>query len=99
VGRLDFFSADLEKFPNLRLAYEAGKSGGTMPSVLNAANEVAVEAFLKEFIRFTDMPKVIEETMLYHQMKEASTIEDILEADRWARKCANKIVERISRDL
>jgi len=96
VGRLDFFSPDLEKFPNLKLAYEAGKAGGTMPSVLNAANEIAVESFLKELIRFTDMPKVIELVLSSHQMKTAPTIDEILDADLWARKSANTIVERMN---
>jgi len=96
VGRLDFFSPDLEKFPNLKLAYEAGRAGGTMPSVLNAANEIAVESFLKELIRFTDMPKVIEHVLSSHQMKTAPTIEEILDADLWARRSANTIVERMN---
>jgi len=95
VGRFEFFNPDFEKFPNLKLAFIAGRTGGTMPAVLNAANEVAVESFLKESIRFMDMPVIIEEVLSSHQMKEASGIEEILEADRWARERANKFVERM----
>jgi 1-deoxy-D-xylulose-5-phosphate reductoisomerase len=96
VGRFEFFSPDVDKFPNLGLAYQAGRAGGTQPAVLNAANEVAVELFLKESIRFTDIPKLIEEVLDCHQTKEAFTVHDILEADRWARERANKIAERMS---
>jgi 1-deoxy-D-xylulose-5-phosphate reductoisomerase len=96
VGRLDFICPDLKKFPSLKLAYDAGRAGGTMPAVLNAANEVAVTLFLREAVRFTDMPKLIEEVLSSHQMKGAPDIHDILEADRWARERANKIAERMS---
>lgn len=95
IGRLEFFSPDLEKFPNLELAYKAGRRGGTLPAVLNAANEMAVDSFLKRRIRFTDMPKVIKQVLSDHQTKDAMTIENILEADRWARERANSVVERI----
>jgi len=98
VGRFEFIEPDFEKFPNLKLAFIAGEKGGTMPAVLNASNEVAVDAFLRESIRFTDMPGIIEEVLSSHQMKEASDIEDILEADRWARERANKLVERMGRN-
>ena len=96
VGRFDFLCPDLKKFPSLKLAYDAGRAGGTMPAVLNAANEVAVTLFLKEAVRFTDMPKLIGEVLSCHQMKGTPDIHDILEADRWARERANKIAERMS---
>lgn len=96
IGHLEFFMPDFEKFPNLRLAYTAGRIGGTLPVVLNAANEVAVELFLKESLRFTDMPKMIEEVMSSHHTKETPDIEDILAADRWAREKAYIITERMS---
>jgi 1-deoxy-D-xylulose-5-phosphate reductoisomerase len=95
VGHLDFFSPDLEKFPNLGLACEAGRIGGTHPAVLNAANEVAVESFLKGSIRFTDMPKMIKEVLSSHQTRQNPTIEDILSADRWAREKANEIAKKV----
>jgi 1-deoxy-D-xylulose-5-phosphate reductoisomerase len=95
VRHLEFFSPDLEKFPNLGLACGAGRVGGTHPAVLNAANEVAVESFLKGSIRFTDMPKMIKEVLSSHQTRQNPTIEDILSADRWAREKANEIFERV----
>jgi len=95
VGHLEFFSPDLEKFPNLGLACEAGRVGGTHPAVLNAANEVAVESFLKGSIRFTEMPKMIKEVLSSHQTRQNPTIEDILSADRWARKKASEIAEMV----
>ncbi|MCX5836700.1 MAG: 1-deoxy-D-xylulose-5-phosphate reductoisomerase, partial [Deltaproteobacteria bacterium] len=97
VGHLEFFSPDLERFPNLGLACEAGRVGGTHPAVLNAANEVAVESFLKGSIRFTDMPKMIKEVLSFHQTRQNPTIEDILSADRWAREKANEIAERVGK--
>jgi 1-deoxy-D-xylulose-5-phosphate reductoisomerase len=95
IGILEFFSPDVDKFPSLRLAYEAGKAGGTMPAVLNAANEVAVEAFLNETIQFPNISKVIEEVLSCHQIKEFPTLGEILEADLWARDSAKITVERM----
>jgi len=96
VGIFEFFKPDIEKFPSLRLAYEAGKAGGTMPTVLNAANEVAVASFLEEIVKFTDISKIIEEVLSCHQPKELSTLEEIFEADLWARDSAKKIIERMN---
>ncbi len=95
VGVFEFFRPDMEKFPNLRLAYEAGKAGGTMPAVLNAANEVAVQAFLESTLRFGDISHVIEEVLSCHQRKEFPDLGEILEADLWARDIAKKTIERI----
>ena len=92
VGTLEFIPPDFDKFPNLKLAYLAGRKGGTMPSVLNASNEVAVEAFIAEEIRFIDIPVVVRETLFSHSQKEISSIKDVLEADRWARDKATKII-------
>jgi 1-deoxy-D-xylulose-5-phosphate reductoisomerase len=96
VGVLEFYRPDEEKFPNLQLAYKAGKAGGTMPAVMNAANEVAVHAFLEERIGFTDISKLIEEALSCHQKKEVPTLGEIMDADRWARNCASKSIERIN---
>lgn len=96
AGIIEFFRPDFEKFPSLKLAYEAGKVGGTMPAVLNAANEVAVEAFLEEIVKFTDISKIIEGVIARHQPKEFFTLEEIFEADLWARGSAKKIIERIN---
>ncbi len=85
VGNLTFIPPDFEKFPNLKLACEAGKKGGTMPAVLNASNEVAVDAFIAGKIGFMDMPEVVKETLSEHRRKEITSIGDVLEADKWAR--------------
>ncbi len=95
VGFFEFLSPDMEKFPNLRLAYAAGKAGGTVPAVLNAANEVAVEAFLENSLRFTDMADVVKEVLSCHQRKEHPGLGEIMEADLWARDIAKKTIERI----
>ncbi len=96
VGRLEFFPPDFDKFKNLKLAYLAMRKGGTMPAVLNAANEVAVEAFVAGTIGFVDMPDVVEETIGSHKPIEPLSISDVLEADRWGRHKAKEIIERIN---
>ena len=90
VGRLTFQAADMERFPCLRYAYEAGKTGGTMPAVVNGADEVAVDAFLKRRIGFTDIPKIIRKTMDVHEPVFGPSLDDITTADRWARDFAEK---------
>jgi len=89
VGRLDFEPPDLERFPCLRLAFEAARAGGTASTVLNAANEVAVEAFLHEKLGFTEISKVIEATMAELPNREAESLDIVLEADRQAREVAH----------
>jgi 1-deoxy-D-xylulose-5-phosphate reductoisomerase len=79
--RLDFEEPDLEKFACLRLAYEAIRTGGTAPAVLNAANEQAVALFLKDRIRFVDIPGVIEEILEQHSVIQSPTLEDLVEVD------------------
>lgn len=88
AGSLTFRAPDHEKYPCMQLAYAAGRSGGSMPAVLNAANEQAVALFLEEKIRFLDIPHLIETVCDRHQSHHRSTptLEDILEADRWARQ-------------
>lgn len=78
-------------FPCLDMAYEAGRAGGTMPAVLNAANEVAVELFLKESIGFTQIAKVVEAVMSEHSTVKDPNLDDILEADDWGRRRAREI--------
>jgi len=85
VGRLDFETPDLERFPCLRLAYRALEAGPSHAVVLNAANEVAVAAYLQEKISFVSIPRVIEETMAVHSGVPATTLETVREIDRWAR--------------
>lgn len=85
IARLDFDKPDVDTFPCLRLASEAFNAGGTMPAVLNAANEVAVEAFLMEQIRFSDIPLLISAVMAEHNVVAADDLETVLTADGWAR--------------
>lgn len=93
---LTFEKPDRESFPCLDLAYSAIKDGGTMPAVLNAANEIAVDAFLKERIGFTDIPSIIERVIEKHQKMPCDTIEEVLEADAWARQEAERQIRRIA---
>ncbi len=85
MSQLTFEEPDLERFPCLDLAYQALKSGGTMPAVLNAANEVAVQAFLDGKIRLSEIAKVNASVMNEHKPAQAETLENIVEADTWAR--------------
>jgi 1-deoxy-D-xylulose-5-phosphate reductoisomerase len=95
IDSLVFKKPDNKSFPCLSYAYRAMESRGTMPSVLNAANEVAVDAFLKGMIRFTEIPFVIRETMEKHEVLPDTDLAVILEADNWARKKAEEIIEEI----
>lgn len=96
IGTLTFFDPDHDKFPCLRLGYEALRTGGTMPAVLNAANEVAVRAFLDHRIGFLGIAGTIRRTMDAHTPAEVVTIEDALGADAWARAKAGEIVSSLS---
>jgi 1-deoxy-D-xylulose-5-phosphate reductoisomerase len=92
ASRLDFQEADFDRFPCLRLAYEALNKGGTSTAILNAANEVAVEAFLAERIRFTDIARVIEAALKTVASQPALDIETVLSDDRAARQAAHEII-------
>ena len=83
---LEFFEPDMEKFPCLDLAYKALYIGGVAPAVLNAANEIAVEAFLNKKLAFTEIPGVIEAVLGAHTPEPADDLDVILRADAWARK-------------
>ena len=85
VGRLDFSEPDLDAFPCIRLAYEALEAGGTMPAVLNGANERAVELYLDGEICFGDIAEIIENVMKKHFVHTNPSINDIIEADSWSR--------------
>ncbi len=85
LSGLTFYQPDTETVPCLALAYQAAKQGGTMPAVLNAANEVAVYAFLDGLIGFNDIPVIIKKTLDAHKVKEALQLDVVLEADLWAR--------------
>mmetsp|Transcript_27625 Transcript_27625/g.12861 ORF Transcript_27625/g.12861 Transcript_27625/m.12861 type:complete len:384 (-) Transcript_27625:1739-2890(-) len=92
IGGLTFEHPDITKFPCLKLAYEASMEGKTMPAVLNAANEVAVYSFLKDYISFEKIPEIISKAMDKHTVCSMPNIEDIIEADRWARETATDLL-------
>jgi 1-deoxy-D-xylulose-5-phosphate reductoisomerase len=86
LGSLTFRAPDHRKYPCLQLAYAAGRAGGTLPAVLNAANEAAVNLFLQERIRFLDIPRLLEQVCERHQVIANPSLEDILAVDAWARQ-------------
>lgn len=86
IKKLTFEEPDLDTFPCLKFAFEAIKQGGTMPSVLNAANEIAVKLFLERKIQFLDIPKLIEKAMLKHKIICKPNLGDIIESDKWTRE-------------
>jgi 1-deoxy-D-xylulose-5-phosphate reductoisomerase len=90
---LTFFAPDPQRFPCLKLAYDAIEIGETMPTILNAANEVAVSGFLEGALPFTKIPTLIQRVMEEHEVKPAQTIENILRADHWARERSKAILE------
>ena len=92
IRTLTFMEPDMDKYKGLKLAYEAIRSGGTAPAVFNAADEVAVQLFLSGVLRFSQIPTVLEETLNLHKIHSHPTIEQILEADRWARETISKDV-------
>jgi 1-deoxy-D-xylulose-5-phosphate reductoisomerase len=94
IGQLTFLEPDLEKFPCLGLAYKALDLGGTAPAVLNAANEVAVGAFLDRRIAFIRIESVVRETLDQHQVKSSPGLDDILKADQWARQSAEELCSK-----
>jgi len=94
IARLTFEEPDLERFPSLRLGYDAARAGGTMPAVLNAANEVAVAAFLEGRIKFPDIPRVVEDTMTAHEPRPLESLAQVLAVDRWARNFAADLVSQ-----
>jgi 1-deoxy-D-xylulose-5-phosphate reductoisomerase len=93
IGSLTFEEPDIHRFPSLELARSAGKIGGTLPAVLNAANEVAVEAFCREEIGFTDITATVAETMKAHALVQHPSMDEILAADLWARTTAGRITK------
>ena len=101
LPKLEFLAPNMDKFPCLRLAYRALRSGGTAPAVLNAANEIAVEAFLNNDIAFQDIPSIIESVLDAHQPQASPDLETVLKADAWAREeargCGQNAARPISR--
>lgn len=97
IGKLTFHRPDHDRFPCLGLGYESLRVGGTMPATLNAANEIAVGAYLSESIGFLDIANIIRTTMDAHQPVDVSSLDVALEADRWAREKAAALVRALSR--
>lgn len=95
VGTLRFMAPNVKKFPSLRLAYRALEDGEAMPAVLNAANEIAVSAFLNKVIRFIDIPRIAEKTMDLCSPHRIRSVEDVIAADTWARQKARKITAQM----
>ncbi|OIO10932.1 MAG: 1-deoxy-D-xylulose-5-phosphate reductoisomerase, partial [Gallionellaceae bacterium CG1_02_60_325] len=90
IARLDFSAPDFARFPCLALAYQALRAGGTVPALLNAANEVAVAAFLERRIAFLDIPRLIDDVMGRVVRAEVNELQDVLEADAAARRAAQE---------
>jgi len=94
LSRLEFFTPRYEDFPALNLARRAGETGGTLPAVMNAANEVAVAGFLDRQVRFPDIWQIVEEVMNRHTSVAHPDLDAILQADQWARKEARGMLDR-----
>jgi 1-deoxy-D-xylulose-5-phosphate reductoisomerase len=97
LSKLEFFAPRYDDFPALNLARRAGEIGGTLPAVMNAANEIAVAAFLDRQVRFPDIWQIVEEVMNRHKSVAHADLDAILEADQWARAQARKCVEALKR--
>jgi len=95
IKNLTFEQPDLDTFPCLKIAIEAGRKGGTYPTVLCAADEVAVELFLSQRIKFIDIAKLAEQALEEHQSIAPPTLEEIMAADNWARE---KVMQLVGRD-
>lgn len=96
LGELRFFNPDLAQFPCLRLALDAAAAGGTMTAVLNGANDTAVRAYLEGQMGFADIPRVIAETLEQHRTLAHPTLDNILDADTWARHQAHERILQCS---
>jgi 1-deoxy-D-xylulose-5-phosphate reductoisomerase len=97
VGSLTFREPDPDRFPILRLAYQAGRTGGSLPAAVNAANEVAVDLFLREKIGFLEIEQILLQIADQHDVISQPSLAEILQCDAWARKTALQIAEKISK--
>jgi 1-deoxy-D-xylulose-5-phosphate reductoisomerase len=96
LGALNFASPDFERFPCLRLAFDAARTGGTAPCVLNAANEESVSAFLAEKLEFVSIAEIISGVLKTHKSIKEPSLGDILDSDSWARARSQKLIAKIS---
>ena len=94
LGSLEFYPADTETFKCLALARQAGSVGGTLPCAMNAANEVAVAAFLAGDCAFLDIADCVEEVMSVHHVEKTESLDQLSEVDAWARAAARKVLTR-----
>src|SRR5881227_4129072 len=97
LSKLEFFTPRYDDFPALNLARRAGKTGGTLPAVMNAANEIAVAAFLDRQVRFPNISQIVEEVMNRHKPVAHADLDAILEADQWARNEAQGLCKSVNR--
>jgi 1-deoxy-D-xylulose-5-phosphate reductoisomerase len=95
ASTLHFRAPDLDRFPCLRYAYDAGRAGGSMPAVLNAANEVANGLFREERIRFLDIERINASVMERHDLLANPSLDDILSVDAWARTAAHEAAQKL----
>jgi 1-deoxy-D-xylulose-5-phosphate reductoisomerase len=95
IKKLNFSLPDFKRFPCLELAYRVAEKEGTLPAVLNAANEISVQRFLKNELDFIAIPKIIEKVLNRHHNKMSPDLDDILEADKWAREETDKIIHNL----
>ena len=94
ISKLTFENPDFERFPNLAIAYKALEKGGTTPAVLNASNEIAVQAFLDEKIKLNEIAQINEKLVNEHKAERVGSLETVLIADEWARKQAIMCLEK-----
>jgi 1-deoxy-D-xylulose-5-phosphate reductoisomerase len=99
LRRLDFYPPDTRKFPCLALAYEAAQVGGAKPVALNAADEVAVAAFLEGKIRFDEIPRIVEDVLSETKTVKMESIQQVLETDLESRRAAQARVHRLHRGI
>ncbi|OXM84704.1 1-deoxy-D-xylulose-5-phosphate reductoisomerase [Paenibacillus rigui] len=92
VGKLHFREMDYDRYPCLKMAFDSGRAGGTATTVFNAANEAAVDMFLKDEIRFLQIEDIIAKVLDQHEIAASPTLEQIIEADHWAREAARKSI-------
>jgi 1-deoxy-D-xylulose-5-phosphate reductoisomerase len=93
VARLDFMAPDMQRFPCLKLAFDVVEAGGTAPVILNAANEVAVAAFLERRLGFLDIAKLVDQTLQIIALQPTESLEQLLEVDRQARQVAEQAMQ------
>jgi 1-deoxy-D-xylulose-5-phosphate reductoisomerase len=94
VGKLEFYKPDFNKFPCLKLAYLAAEKGYSLPTIMNASNEIAVKSFLDKEIKFTDIAKIVDKTMKAHKISKNIFLENFFELESWARVYARNLIEK-----